>query len=361
MFTLRPLHILKKWGFFQTLSTASFRETVLAEPLQDRCLLRVSGPDSYDLLQGLITNDISHLQAGAPSMYTMFLNSRGRVLYDAIIYRTKESSALYIECDSTVQANLEKHLTMYRLRKKVDIGIEENQTVWSVYNASLDEKRHCDNLMETVKKTFPGQVIASDDVEPVNKNESYCLQSPTSLNDILIFKDPRILDLGLRVLCSSSEDLPKLLSVKKGSMYRQFKYSLGVGEGALDLPKEECLPLESNCDYLHGVSFHKGCYIGQELTARVHHTGVVRKRIMPFVLDRPVNVSNATKQDIINEDGKPVGKLRGVEGLVGIGLLRVAEVLSAKGLSLCSTNLKTRRPDWWPQEAPKEIESRGKQ
>ena len=64
---------------------------------------------------------------------------------------------------------------------------------------------------------------------------------------------------------------------------------LGVAEGGEDLPTGKCFPMEYNLDYLKGVSFHKGCYIGQELTARTHHTGVIRKRILPISLDQPVS------------------------------------------------------------------------
>ena len=66
------------------------------------------------------------------------------------------------------------------------------------------------------------------------------------------------------------------------SEYKLLRYRLGVCEGSQEIPFDKVTPLEHNVEYMHGVSFHKGCYLGQELTARTHHTGVIRKRIMPL-------------------------------------------------------------------------------
>ncbi len=96
--------------------------------------------------------------------------------------------------------------------------------------------------------------------------------------------DPRLEELGWRVLLGPGQELrPKEnLELSEESEYKSLLYALGVGEGVADFPTGNSFPLESNGDYLHGISFQKGCYIGQELTARTHHTGVIRKRLMPF-------------------------------------------------------------------------------
>ena len=104
-------------------------------------------------------------------------------------------------------------------------------------------------------------------------------------------------------------------------------------------------------DYLHGVSFHKGCYIGQELTARTHHTGVVRKRIVPLTLSEDVPDSLDLEQvNVLTETGKKVGKIKRLEGRVGLGLLRLKESLEAESLSLEGVGVSVVRPDWWPAE-----------
>lgn len=284
-------------------------------------------------------------------------------MYDTIIYHSAEPGVLYIECDRSVTSLLSKHLKVYRLRKKVSIDIEDSYKVWSVYDQSKNQSPNPVNLVDDMRDHLLGKVLPCEELE-LNKKErkdGFSINSIASKNNVLIFRDPRISELGLRVVCPSTEDVTQLLGVGLGSSYRYLRYCLGVGEGVLDLPPDECFPLEANCDYLHGVSFHKGCYIGQELTARVYHTGVVRKRLMPLLLDSSITEANAIKQEVVNENKKGVGKVRGVEGLSALGILRISEVLSAKSLILCSTNVKTMRPSWWPKLAPKEVESRDRQ
>lgn len=363
------MHILRRCfpfrnpEVFRCFSSLPPCESVVAEPLEQRGLVRVAGEGAYGFLQGLMTNDISHIQSGISSMYSMFLNTRGRVVYDTIIYQSAERGVLYIECDSSVTSLLAKHLKVYRLRKQVSIDIEDGFKVWSVYDPSINQSQKPVNLVDNIRDHLLGKVLPCEELELSKKErrDGFSINSISSKNNVLIFRDPRISELGLRVVCPSNEDVTKLLGVGRGSSYRYLRYSLGVGEGVLDLPPDECFPLEANCDYLHGVSFHKGCYIGQELTARVYHTGVVRKRLMPLVLDSPITESNAKKQEVLNENKKAVGKVRGVDGLAALGILRISEVLSAKSLILCSTNVKTIRPSWWPKQAPKELESKEKQ
>ena len=104
-------------------------------------------------------------------------------------------------------------------------------------------------------------------------------------------------------------------------------------------------------DYLHGVSFHKGCYLGQELTARTHHTGVIRKRILPLRLteDLPDSVTNKLEDhDVVTDTGKKVGKLKRVEGRLGLGLLRLKETFGAEKLTLNGIRVEASKPAWWP-------------
>ena len=122
-----------------------------------------------------------------------------------------------------------------------------------------------------------------------------------------------------------------------------------VAEGTDEIPFGKCFPLEYNIDYLNGVDFHKGCYIGQELTARTHHTGVIRKRILPLT-----GKLLQTGQTIVNEKEKNVGQVRGVSahGDVAVGLMRVEECTVAKCLTVKETGLpvESKFPIWWPKK-----------
>ncbi|KAJ8672975.1 hypothetical protein QAD02_004236 [Eretmocerus hayati] len=317
--------------------------------LSNRSLLRLAGIETADFLQGLITNDINLLKEGATSLYSLFLNTRGRVLYDTIIYKAQEET-FFVECDIKVLSNLVKHLKMYKLRKKVDIQTMENQmNVWTVFdNDVISSKRNTNDKNPDLEgKIFP--CGAMDD------------KSSKLVDNISFFSDPRLSDLGLRILARSdvsggeiSQHLaPNTTALKNIQNYRAFRYQLGIGEGVQDFPPGVPLPLEINCDYLHGVSFHKGCYIGQELTARTHHTGVIRKRLMPLTFDGTSEKPLEYDTKILNDSEKTVGKILGQEGSSGLGLIRIAEALASKTLTAGALDVRVVKPHWWPQESQK--------
>jgi folate-binding protein YgfZ len=320
------------------------------EHLKERALIRVSGHEVSNFLQGLITNDIEHLNSGPGSMYTMFLNSSGRVLYDTIVYRCKEKDTYLLECDIQGLETLQKHLKLYRVRRKIDIAsLADEFKIYVLFNDSVINCNSTDD-----QKMLDGVII------PCQKlNESVPQTTHTVHRDLLIYRDPRVAHLGSRIITKSdiniSEQISDIVNVESRPdstrNYRWLRYNLGVGEGFLDLPPRDCFPLECNCDYLHGISFHKGCYIGQELTARVHHTGVVRKRLMPIYFTKTPTKSPDEK---IVQENVNLGKLRGVETDVGLGLLRITKALAVNEIKIGDGIGTTRKPNWWPIEAPKE-------
>lgn len=330
--------------------------TNIVEHLKERSLIRVSGSEVSDFLQGLITNDIHHLDHGVGSMYTMFLNTKGRVLYDSIIYRTSENNSFLIECDKEVLGTLQKHLKMYRVKRKIDItSLESEFNVYALFNPGKLIRN--DKLKTDSSQKLDGLIVPCTSLkENVTETSSTC----KIYHDLLIYRDPRIANLGSRILAPVNSDVQKQISEifsidnkpQVQHSYRWFRYNLGVGEGINDLPPGNCFPLEANGDYLHGVSFHKGCYIGQELTARTHHTGVVRKRLMPLYFSKIV--TKLPNENTIMNENVNLGKIRGVEGNVGLGLLRIAKALEFKEITVGDGTAVTEKPLWWPLEAPKE-------
>ncbi|XP_077285292.1 iron-sulfur cluster assembly factor IBA57, mitochondrial [Arctopsyche grandis] len=302
-----------------------------------RALLRARGPATYSLLQSVATNDLQHLQNEHKSLYSLLLNARGRTLFDTLIYKTLEPDTLLIDCDKTLASAVQKHLNMYKLKK--DVQIEPvDLDVWVLFNDSLDHDSSANNIDSFTK------LIES------NPN---------------VYMDPRLNLLGARLILPKSTSTDKIVkdlnlsnvsTTTDAEVYRSYRYRLGVSEGAQDIPFGNSFPLEANCDYLHGVSFHKGCYIGQELTARTHHTGVVRKRLMPLVFDEDVTgkIPNDSPIYSSNNSDVAVGKVRGVSKNTGIGLLRITEALTAPSLKVLGFNAKTYKPKWWPIEASKE-------
>ncbi|KAK4884074.1 hypothetical protein RN001_000345 [Aquatica leii] len=324
----------------------------VAEHLKQRGLIKVAGSEVADFLQGLITNDIHHLDHGMGSMYTMFLNTKGRIMFDAILYRTSQDKTFLIECDLQGIDLFQKHLKMYRVRRKIDIiNLQNEFQVYSVFNPDnieiLEQTQHPHKLDGLI---VPCTMLK----ETLPETSSTC----KTYKDLSIYRDPRIANLGVRIIAPIQSDIEKQISEifnvdnNSNHSYRWFRYNLGVGEGVSDLPMDNSFPLEANCDYLHGVSFHKGCYIGQELTARTHHTGVVRKRLMPLYFTQ--TSTNELENNTIVHEGVNLGKLRGVEGNVGLGLLRIAKALELKEISVGNGKATTIKPFWWPLESPKE-------
>jgi len=283
-----------------------------AQELKSRAIVQVQGPDAAQFLQGLMTNDITHLENDEnKSLYCMFLNTQGRILYDSIIYNGREEGTYLVECDRDCASALVKHLSMYKIRRKVSVAVNESLKTWILFGE-------------------PPQSFAKE--------------------DLITSRDPRTAELKWRVV---GREFGNDIEMVTTDEYTELRYRLGIGEGVADLPPGKSLPLECNCDYLHGVSFHKGCYIGQELTARTHHTGVIRKRLMPLRFDGPLPSVDSI---IRNETGRKVGKVRGVlpGSLNGLGLMRIQESVASLRLEIDSNAVTTHRPQWWPVEAPED-------
>lgn len=320
----------------QSYSTAN--SSLLLQALKERSLLRLKGNDASVYLQGLITNDMKHFEDGASSIYTMFLNSKGRVLYDSIVYNSNENNAFFIECDLAAALALKDHLLHYKVRRKVSIDlVNEELNIWAVaQNDYLKNVRDvCDykKIYNTVKE---------------------------KLSNIIVTIDPRISSMGLRILAPKNQNIVSEIKNLTGiesqeqDFYKLLRYELGVGEGLQELPYEKCFPMEVNGDYLHGISFHKGCYIGQELTARTYHTGAIRKRIMPLTFSEEMKTCEpGIPIFAVSQTNKSIGKLFGVNQTAGVGLLRIEEALKADELMISNVKCKTHRPFWWPTEAPK--------
>lgn len=348
----KMLRVTKFLRYYKRYSTLSPKYVI--EQLKNRSLIRVAGPEAKDYLQGLITNDINHLgQSSGGSMYSLFLNTKGRVLYDSIVYKNEHNTYL-VECDSEGVQTLAKHLKMYRVRRKVDVNILQEYSIFVIFNVTI---LNVDNFTDAPQK-IDGIVMPCDTFKSTIPETS---ASVKIYKNLFIYKDPRVNELGSRIISNTENDVKKEIQELMGNVdiaqpnqnYKTLRYHLGVGEGLDDLPYGECFPLESNCDYLHGVSFHKGCYIGQELTARTHHTGVIRKRLMPLYFTKlPSKLPNENK--IIYEN-KNLGKLRGIEGNAGLALLRINQALDFEEIAVGDDGkARIRKPSWWPTEGSKE-------
>ncbi|KAH8267322.1 hypothetical protein KR018_006890 [Drosophila ironensis] len=301
------------------------KQDFVLEALKERELIRVHGREVVPFLQGLLTNDVVALEGpnGAASLYGLFLNKGGRTLYDAIVYRTSNPDTLLVECDRDASPEFRRHLRTYRVRKQIDIdSVDDEYSAW---------------------------VLFSPKGEPV----------PSSCNpELFVCPDPRLPALGTRILAPTNMDWTHLVKdfhrnefsavpASKEANYQLLRYTQGVGEGSVELPTGKCFPLEANADYLNGVSFHKGCYVGQELTARIHHSGVIRKRYMPVRLTAPVG----SNQEVTSVAGAKLGRICGSGYGRGVALLRIEQALNGRQeLMVDGERCYAERPDWWPAD-----------
>lgn len=219
-----------------------------AAALSSRGVVQVSGRDALRFLQGLVTNDVHEICGpDAPLLSpAAFLNGRGRLLFGTLMHRAEDNRYL-IDLDASRLPALIKHLKQYRLRAEVDIvDVSADHTIWSVVGAT-DE--------DPVEAQVAGRGV--------------------------VFDDPRLAALGKRAIVDAGFggfDMPTV----DESAYTRVRIVNGVPDGSDfdDTP----LPLDLALHLLRGVSFNKGCYLGQELTARSHFTGVLRKRVTPVAV-----------------------------------------------------------------------------
>lgn len=265
MFSLQPLctSLVKSCLFRRLLTTATANP--LAPPasghalLTTRHLISLTGHDASHFLQGLTTANISLSPIRSTGLYSTFLNASGRVLHDVFIYSTGEDEGGFlIEVDRDEVGRLANHLRRYRLRAKIKIRVLDDGElgVWSIWRDTIQDK--------------PGSTWG-DDMWRAENVTTGCI-------------DTRAPGMGWRAILSGDDKPKEAGDESSAGSYTVRRMMNGVSEGQKEIIREIALPLECNMDYTSGVDFRKGCYVGQELTIRTHHTGVVRKRILPVQL-----------------------------------------------------------------------------
>ncbi|KAF8524744.1 Aminomethyltransferase folate-binding domain-containing protein [Gautieria morchelliformis] len=305
-----------------------------------RSLISLTGAHATQFLNGILTLGPPVPPQGG--FFTAFLHAQGRVLYDAFVYREPESNAedgYMIEFDSRPSSapSLLDLLKRYILRSKVKVRDVSNQ--WDVWAAWGIEFGPDDRKWRWSR---------SGAVEPVWVPDSWPWGGTKNPFSIL---DRRARGMGRRMLVRKG-DTPLEVSnygVAPSEAYTAHRILHGVPEGVIDIPPLHAFPMESNLDVMGAIDFRKGCYIGQELTVRTYHTGVVRKRILPIEIhpsldDSPAKASSPGLQPTILTPGLDIrliapatlegkgprprgtGKLLSSIGNIGLALLRLEHV-----------------------------------
>ena len=226
--------------------------------LEDRGILYVNGADSKEFLQNLISNDINKVN-DINSCFASLLTPQGKFLYDFIIIKHK--SGYFIDCEKSQTNSLFKQLSLYKLRSKVEILDLSNEFV--VASFTLEKF-----LSFKDSKDIPGNTI--------------------KYREDPILLDPRNKNLGARLIIN----LEKLyLSLKKLELnnasideYYKHSHELGIPQKNMKKLQNKLFGIECNFEELNGIDFKKGCYVGQENTARIKLKNKLHKRLLPIYL-----------------------------------------------------------------------------
>ena len=224
--------------------------------LEDRGLISVSGPDVGVFLQNIISNDVNKANT-SNTIYSAIFTPQGKYLYE--FFLIKSSDGYFIDCDNEIVEEIVSHLSKYKLRSKVEIKDLSSSFVVGVIN-----------------------LYKFKEIQISEKNKNNTI----SFRENLIFVDPRSSDLGARII----SNLEKLyLTIKKLNLtiinslnYINKSHTLGMPVKGTKYLKDQLFGLEANFEELSAIDFKKGCYVGQENTARMKLKNKIRKRLFPI-------------------------------------------------------------------------------
>ena len=260
--------------------------------LPERTAFRVSGADAESFLHNVVTADINGLESGAAT-YAALLTPQGKVLFDFIILKIPD--AYVVDCARAQEAALMQRLTMYKLRSDVTLETLAGASIYA---------------------SWGGEAPAVDGA----------------------YADPRTAELGWRIIGRAETNAT-------ASEYHAQRIGLGIADSDADIGSAEVFPHEANLDQLGGVSFQKGCYVGQEVVSRMEHRGTARTR---FVVAS--SGDDLTSGADIHVGDLRIGSMKSVDGSRGLALIRLdrAGDAIAKGTEITSDGhvLSLTVPSW---------------
>src|SRR5580692_11188805 len=237
-------------------------------PLPERGVIAIEGDDRVAFLQGLVSNDIESVRPGQ-AVWAAFLTAQGKWLADFFVFA--HADALLLDCEAKQVSMLVQRLSRYRLRMRVGLRAEPGLHVHVAWGGDPD--------------------VAG-------------IAAP----------DPRLPGLGWRILAAEP-----LAATATPEDWDRHRLAAGVPDGSKDMEADRSVLLEAGFDELGGVSWSKGCYMGQELTARTKYRGLVKRRLVPVVVEGPLPPPGSP----VLRDGVDVGTMRSGRDGVGLASLRL--------------------------------------
>ncbi len=288
--------------------------------LDDRAVVRVGGEDAREFLQNIITNDVTRV-SDSQAVWAALLSPQGKYLHDFFVIAVND--ALMLDCEKARADDLMGRLQRYRLRSKVEITqVTEDWAVAVLMGTDADANALVG--FEGRGGPFHGGVC---------------------------YVDPRYGGMGARALVPRSavaELLAAGFEKMEPGIHDYTRLCLGIPDGSRDLIVDKALPMENGFDALHGIDWDKGCYVGQEMTARMRYRATARRQLLPVAIEGAAP-----------EPGTPImaaerqaGEMRSSARDIGLALLRVDALAGLDGdgdgdrLTAGGATLTPLRPPW---------------
>ena len=287
--------------------------------LAERGVLEIAGEDRVAFLQGLVSNDVAKV-APERAIYAALLTAQGRYLFDFFI--TVQGEALYLDTEAARRDDLKRRLGLYKLRSKVRIADASDRFILAVaFGAGAAAALGLPELPGAARP-FGGGVA---------------------------YVDPRLASLGLRLLLPRAAGTAALaasgFAPDDAAAYDRLRLALGVPDGSRDLPVEKALLLEAGFDELNGIDWQKGCYMGQELTARTKYRALIKKRLLPVAVEGPLPAPGT----LVTLDGAEAGEIHSGSDGRALALLRLEAVAAAQNgarLIAGAARVRPEKPGW---------------
>ena len=287
--------------------------------LEDRGFIEVKGPEAKDFLQNIVTNDIEKVSEKL-TIFSSILTPQGKYLFDFFIIKLKDN--YLIECEKKSISEIIKLLNYYKLRSKIDL-------------VDLSEK-------------YIAAVISLEKFKEI-ENSEVSAGKRINYRDDPVYIDPRNINLGAKII-SKLENLH--LTIKKLSLtiadkkkYYNKSFELGIPQIDLDKLRDKIFGIENNLDELKGIDFKKGCYVGQENTARIKLRNKLRRRLLPV----HKITGEVSENQIIKYKDNEIGKII-ISKPYSFALVKVVDPdlkeFSNKELICGNSKVKILKPDW---------------
>ena len=281
--------------------------------LDGRGSITVAGADRVGYLQGLVSNDVARAADGHP-VWAALLTPQGKFRHDFFIVAS-EDGRLILDCEGGERMmDLGRTLRRYVLRADARLGIAQDRACIAVWgDGALDAL----GLTEANQVSFAGGIA---------------------------FRDSRLPAMGARILAPKDAALDALAGVEAthAAAWDAHRIALGIPDGARDMIPGKAILLECGFDELHGIDWNKGCYMGQELTARTKYRGLVKKRLLPVRIDGAAPAEGST----VTAGGRDAGTLFSIAGDRGLALIRLDALRKEVPLETGGAVLHPDVPGW---------------